>query len=191
MKFLALALSLISTTAFAVQPQWGPYSNNPFAAINITAGSSFTVNSLNSLFTTVGWNSSTNIAKSLSIPGCSSSYTGVALRIIDIYGTASAYNITITPTSGTIIGSASTSLTISNTSKEFICDGISNWQASTQVFVPLSTVANLPTCANTLYYVRYIATDLNAPSYGASPAGGGGKAGTVICQPDGSGWAVN
>jgi len=76
---------------------------------------------------TIKWTSAAAAGKTESLPACTTSLKGTTYVIKDGVGTAAAYNITLTPASGTIDGAASYVLTVNRQAVLLQCDGGSDW----------------------------------------------------------------
>ncbi len=77
----------------------------------------------------IDWNSASLCAKAQTIPGCTALNYGSEIVISDETGTASSYNIVLTPTSGQINYASSYPVNGSTTghSAHLHCDGVQNW----------------------------------------------------------------
>jgi hypothetical protein len=97
----------------------------------VTTGTSNTIASLTSSFTTSVWISATSGAKTQNIPGCAVGVGNFRLFVLDGQKTAGTDNITITPSSGTIGLDAAASLAITSNGGAvgLQCDSTSsNWR---------------------------------------------------------------
>ncbi len=137
LKTLVLIFFGLIGTASAASTQWGGANSNtpPFNVLTVGAssGTSYNVQSLNSVRTVVVWNSGVSQAKSLSIKGCTAADKGNEIEIVDKDGNSHTYPITITPVSGTINGTATATLDEDAGSTRFTCNGSSDWISTSNV----------------------------------------------------------
>lgn len=89
----------------------------------ITTGTTNTLSSITTPFTTELWVSATSGAKTDNVPGCVSGLNNDFLIENDGQGTAGTNPITVTPATGTIEGGASYTITVNNGPVFFQCDG--------------------------------------------------------------------
>lgn len=92
----------------------------------VTGGSSTTVSS-NLANQAIVWASATTSAKTTTLYGCATGFSGYTVAVTDAQGTAATYNVTITPSSGTINGASSLVMSVNNESVTAVCDGNTNW----------------------------------------------------------------
>jgi len=77
---------------------------------------------------TIAWNSSATSAKTEFLYGCTASTKSGIVTIVDDYGTANFYSISVVPSGvNTILLSPSFTLNFSRQSMTFQCDGLGNW----------------------------------------------------------------
>lgn len=124
LKYLLAAFLALIPIANAQAPSstWGPYVVNPFITYPISTGATYSVLALNSYYTNIVWRSATASTKSLSIKGCATANLGYVVRVLDKQNTATTYPITVTPTTGTINGSATATISMNRGSLDLICD---------------------------------------------------------------------
>lgn len=92
----------------------------------ITTGTTDTVLSTDSV---IAWNSTSTGTKTQNFPVCNSFSRARQITIKDEIGSASLYNISVVPASGTVESASSLNLSVARQSISFVCDGISNWMA--------------------------------------------------------------
>ena len=181
-KKLCIVLSgliLTNSISYAQLPQvgFGPISIQPFQTINVSQGSNYTLSAINSLVTSVIWNSGQTANKALSIPGCTAANDAKTLYIIDYAQTASTYPITVTPTSGTLDGNATDNISISGAGLELICSGsTTNW---------IETAISVANAAKVASYLNGLTGNNSAASVYYARAYNGATSG-VACTWDSS-----